>query len=303
MEFWYKIEELIGRKNSFFKSRYIKVTKNKKEVEKAHKRIFELEKIGYNHETWIDKKELRNILPNVSTDCLGGILVDGDGWAKPHEVVEGFAKKATYHGATILENTSVKCFNKKHNKWEVVTTTGRFYTNKIINCAGAWGGKIAEKLGDFFPIKAYAPMLAMTKPYPITLKAIVGILGLKLSLKQIESGQFLIGGGARAKASLIKNKSNLRFSGIKEMLNNAISVFPYLNDAIIERSWSGIEGYMPDEMPVIGCGSDKSVIHCFGFSAHGFQLGPAVGEALADLAMNRQIKVNLSAFSPKRFEI
>ena len=66
--------------------------------------------------------------------------------------------------------------------------------------------------------------------------------------------------------------------------------------------FNGIEGYTPDHLPVIGRGSQPGVIHGFGFSAHGFQLGPAVGEALADLVMARQPRVNLDAFAPGRFK-
>ena len=41
--------------------------------------------------------------------------------------------------------------------------------------------------------------------------------------------------------------------------------------------------------------------HGFGFSAHGFQLGPGVGEALADLVMGQQPRISLEAFRPDRF--
>ena len=40
----------------------------------------------------------------------------------------------------------------------------------------------------------------------------------------------------------------------------------------------------------------------FGFSAHGFQLGPAVGEALADLVMSQQPRIDLKPFSTDRLK-
>jgi len=58
---------------------------------------------------------------------------------------------------------------------------------------------------------------------------------------------------------------------------------------------------MPDNLPVIGAGRLPGLVHGFGFSAHGFQLGPAVGEALADLAQGRQTRISLEPFSPLRF--
>ena len=85
-------------------------------------------------------------------------------------------------------------------------------------------------------------------------------------------------------------------------MNLATTLFADITSARIIRCWSGIEGYMPDDLPVIGRGSQPGLVHGFGFSAHGFQLGPAVGEALADLVMGQQPRISLVPFSPNRFE-
>ena len=81
----------------------------------------------------------------------------------------------------------------------------------------------------------------------------------------------------------------------------AAQLFPDIAHAKIIRCWSGIEGYMPDNLPVIVRGNQDGLVHGFGFSAHGFQLGPAFGEALADLVMVQQPRTSLAAFSPQRF--
>ena len=81
----------------------------------------------------------------------------------------------------------------------------------------------------------------------------------------------------------------------------AAKLFPEIANAHVIRCWSGIEGYMPDELPIIGRGRQHGLFHGFGFSAHGFQLGPGVGEALADLVMGQQPRISLEAFRPDRF--
>ena len=101
--------------------------------------------------------------------------------------------------------------------------------------------------------------------------------------------------------NFILGRTILPPAGLAEFVATALRVFPHLRDIVILRAWGGIEGYTPDHLPVIGRGSQPGVIHGFGFSAHGFQLGPAVGEALADLVMARQPRVNLDAFAPGRF--
>ena len=60
-----------------------------------------------------------------------------------------------------------------------------------------------------------------------------------------------------------------------------IALVPRLRHAHIIRTWTGIEGVMPDDIPVIGPSrTTPGLFHAFGFSGHGFQLGPAMGAVL-----------------------
>ena len=69
------------------------------------------------------------------------------------------------------------------------------------------------------------------------------------------------------------------------------------------RTWAGVEAVMQDHIPVIGLSSQHdNVIHAFGFSAHGYQLGPITGEIVADLAMEREPKLPITPFSIQRFQ-
>lgn len=48
------------------------------------------------------------------------------------------------------------------------------------------------------------------------------------------------------------------------------------------------EGYLADMLPVMGpSGRVPGLFYAFGFSGHGFQLGPAVGEVMAELMTGR----------------
>ena len=303
MDWWNEIETLLSIKNSFFKSRYIKVAQNNEDVSKAHNRILDLNKKGFTHEKWLSKSELKNFLPKISSHCIGGISVEGDGWAYPWKIVRGLANKSLSQGLQIFEKTCAKNFVKEKDYWEVTTTAGKFYAQNILNCSGAWGGELAKILGEQeLPIKSYAPMLAITDPQPKFLNSVIGILNAPLSLKQIDTGQLIIGGGIKGKASTENNETKINPYGLKNTIQNAISVFPHIDNVRIIRSWSGIEGYFPDNLPVIGPGSKEGVVHAFGFSAHGFQLGLAVGEALADMSMKMQTKIKLDAFSIRRFK-
>jgi sarcosine oxidase subunit beta len=68
------------------------------------------------------------------------------------------------------------------------------------------------------------------------------------------------------------------------------------------RVWSGVESYLPDSEPVIGpSGQVDGLFYAFGFSGSGFQIGPGVGETLAELVDTGSTAIPLDAFSIRRF--
>ena len=79
-------------------------------------------------------------------------------------------------------------------------------------------------------------------------------------------------------------------------------VVPALHASSARRAWSGVEGYLPDMLPVIGASSKvPGLVHAFGFSGHGFQLAPGVGRAVADLIIKGHSGIPIDAFSIARF--
>jgi sarcosine oxidase subunit beta len=74
-----------------------------------------------------------------------------------------------------------------------------------------------------------------------------------------------------------------------------------MRGATIVRAWAGIEARMPDDIPVIGASaSAQGVYHQFGFSAHGFQLGPGVGALMAELVATGATNLPIAPFRVDR---
>ena len=86
------------------------------------------------------------------------------------------------------------------------------------------------------------------------------------------------------------------------VLERTVELMPELRHAHLIRTWSGTEGYLPDREPVIGLSrTTPGLIHGFGFAGAGFQIGPAVGEVLAELVRDGASTTPIQAFSIARF--
>ena len=139
---------------------------------------------------------------------------------------------------------------------------------------------------------------ARLKPFVIP---VVGAQGRMLSFKQFDNGTVLIGGGHQGRAEPDNNRTHLNFKGLAASARTAATLFPCLRGAQIVRCWAGIEGQMPDGIPIIGASATTGAYHAFGFCGHGFALGPIVGRLIADLVVTGNTDIPIEAFSISRF--
>ena len=59
---------------------------------------------------------------------------------------------------------------------------------------------------------------------------------------------------------------------------------------------------LPGDLPVIGPSAHAvNALHAFGFSTHGFQLGPIVGALIAELITTDATNLPITAFAVTRF--
>ncbi|MCP3667377.1 MAG: FAD-binding oxidoreductase [Gammaproteobacteria bacterium] len=301
MELWQNLSSLVDEDGLFEASLQIKVAENEAEFGRQKERVSQLEKLGFRHEKLVDQDSLRELIPSVSPHCVGALTVVGDGYAHPFKTVQAFKRKAASLGVKFIEGCAVLKLQRLGQVWRVKTSEGDMEAETLVNCAGAWGGKIAEMLGESAPVKAGAPMLTITARMPSFITPVVGAEGRTLSFKQFANGTVLIGGGLEGWAYPETNRTRLDFQGIATNAETALAIFPIMKKARVVRNWAGIEGFMPDQIPVIDRGQKDNVFHGFGFSAHGFQLGPIGGKILSDLVIDGKTDLPISAFRIDRF--
>ncbi|SEF64839.1 NAD(P)/FAD-dependent oxidoreductase [Marinobacterium lutimaris] len=301
-EIWPQLDEWLEADTGFHASRQIKVAESEADIATLKKRVASVQALGFEHEELIDQQQLRSLLPAISPHCLGGIVVEGDGSAIPYKATSAFARAATAQGARIVEDCTVTGITRDGDSWKVSTAQQSFAGRVIVNCAGAWGHKIAELLGDNIPLQPQAPMLLITQRMPIFMEGVVGATSRPLSFKQFENGTVLVGGGYRGQAYPDRNYASVNTTELAKCANNARTIFPLMNQARINRSWAGIEGVTPDQIPVLGAGSKPNTFHAFGFSAHGFQMGPVTGETLARLIQGKPLSYSIEPFRYDRFD-
>ena len=302
LEMWHRIEELVDDRCGFESPGQVKVAETEEDLAKLRDRVAQLAAVGFHHEELIGREELREILPALSPHAVGGLVSRADGAALPFRTTLAFRRKAESLGVAFHEGVAAQTLRREGPRWHVATTGGAFEAEHVVNAAGAWAGRIAAQLGEPVPMQETALMLAITAPVAPFVKPVVGATSRPLSFKQYANGTVMIGGGQRGRADLDTNRTVLDYGKLAFNARTAMDLFPRMRNAEIVRAWAGIEGMMADDIPVIGAsGTSENIWHSFGYSAHGFQLGPIVGRIIADLVMRGATDLSIAPFSIRRF--
>lgn len=302
LELWHDIGNLVDDDCGFECHGQIRVAESETEALELQQRAARLAAIGYTHERWIDIDELFARVPALSRHCVGALIAERDGAANPYRTTSAFRRKAEALGQRFLEGVRVERVSRRGSAWALATTIGEISAPVLVNCAGAWADRIAANLGEAVPLDPIAPMMLVTLRMPHFLDPVVLGYRRPLSFKQTPEGTVLIGGGRRARVERDGEQTELDFRELAESARTVWDLFPVMQSASVNRGWAGIEARMPDDIPVIGAsGCAPGAYHAFGFSAHGFELGPIVGRITADLITNGATPLPIAPFSITRF--
>jgi sarcosine oxidase subunit beta len=304
MAIWHRIEDLVDDDCGFTCDGQVMIAEDEADLAGCRARVEDLNLRGFHHEEMIDAKELREIVPAVSEDCPGGVISRRDGAAIPLRATQAFKLKAQSIGVDVREGVRVTKVERDGANWRVVTDAGECLAPRIVNAAGAWGDRIAADLGEPVPLEPVAPMLSITAPLPAFIKPVVILRGRKLSFKQFGNGTVLIGGGYLGRAIRDENRTILDWPKLAANLKTVWELFPIMRGASIVRAWAGIEGRIADDLPIFGKSArHEGVYHQFGFSLHGFQLGPGAGAVMAEIIATGRSNVPSDGLVIERFAL
>ncbi len=301
---WHRLPELVDDTAGFVPSGQLKVAESEAELETLRARVADLRGRGFTHETLVDAEAVRALLPAVASHVTGGIWAADDGHALPFRAVMAFRRAAERLGVTVHEGARVTSIERTDGHWKVTTGDPRFTAEAeyVVNAAGAWAGEFARQIGEPVPEQPVALLLTITHRVPSFCSPVVGATGRPLSFKQFDNGTVLIGGGVRGRVDMSSRTGEVDFAQLASNARTAVDLFPHLRGVGINRSWAGIEGFMPDGIPVIGPSrTAPNLVHAFGFSAHGFELGPVVGRIVAELISAGRSSLPIDPFAIERF--
>jgi sarcosine oxidase subunit beta len=297
---WARLPELIGIDGEYVQSGHLKLARSEADLHKLETYLNEANAHGLGL-TLTTGSAFRRAHPWLGEQAIAGSFCAEDGHANPRLVSPAFARAARAAGARIVEHCEVTELGSTGSGFVVGDGRGTTVQSRwLLNCAGAWALTIAERFGDRAPLTTIHPGMAVTEAVPRFMDVNVGVEGGGIYGRQTARGNCVMGGSRGAANGSLYAVPTARAIG--ELCDRMATLFPALEHAHVIRFWSGVEGTLPDHHPVIGPSpSTPQLVHAFGFCGAGFQIGPAVGEALAEWIHHGRPGVALDAFAIDRF--
>ena len=307
-EIWGRLGELIGEDAEFLASGHLRITYNDEMTSRIEDYAREAKHYGLDLEI-LSGNVLRHRFPFLGPEVRAGSYSPHDGHANPRLAAPAFGRAAMRAGAQILEGVEILRAEKDGDGFQVESKDGRvFRSGQLLVTAGAWGHYLSSQFGEPVPLAVHGPQMAVTEPVPYGLVPVLGVTTTLphegIYLRQVKRGNIVFGGGSRTVPDPERRRAFVKPENTLSQLQQIARVVPALKRLSIIRVWSGIEGYMPDDIPIMGpSGKVPGVYYAFGFCGHGFQLGPGVGAVMAELIATGATSTPIEPFSISRFLI
>jgi sarcosine oxidase subunit beta len=250
----------------------------------------------------LEPADLAARYPWLSSRPILGLLCPSDGHANPRLVGPAFAFAAQSAGATLVEHTEITEGWYASGAFHLRSADNRSFTAPVlVNCAGAWAGKVADWFDEAVALVPEIPQVQVTEPLPYRIEPVLGFMGGDFYLRQTLRGNILFGSGqGRATPDILRSRP------LPETMRRgaeiAIDFIPALAHVPIIRSWTGVDGDTADGVCVLGASeTHPGLFHAFGFNGHGFLLGPAVGAVLTELIIDGKTATDIGGLEIGRF--
>jgi glycine/D-amino acid oxidase-like deaminating enzyme len=247
--------------------------------------------------------EIEELSPLAALDdVLAATFCPLDGHASPEAVTQGYAAGVRSHGGAVVTGCAVNGIELDGDAVAgVETILGHIATTAVVCAAGVWSPGIARTVGVELPVQPYLREVGFTGPtadlpsrFPLTIDFSTGFYFHR------EGPGLLFGMADRAQLAGFDAATDPDW--LDQVMEVAERRCPALLDMGIAGGWKGYYEITPDHNALVGeAAAPRRFLYATGFSGHGFLQGPAVGEIVRDLVLEREPFVDVAALSAERF--
>lgn len=241
--------------------------------------------------------EARELFPPLRED-LAAVHVTGAARVDGKLLRDGLKNGAKKHGALFYSGEArLEVVNGKvtgvHIDHDFISS------DAVVISAGAWASELLTPYGVNLPVEPQKGQIAHLKlPDYETSKWPVVLPQSSHYMVCFDDSRVVVGATRETGSGY---DYRLTAAGVKEILEEALSVAPGLSNSTLHEVRIGFRPAGPDILPLLGSiPSIEGLIVATGLGASGLTMGPYVGALAAKLAINEELEVDIAPYHPLR---
>jgi thiazole synthase len=244
---------------------------------------------------WLDQQAIHQYQPGLGNDVVGGWWYPEDAQVDNRALVQALWTAAKSLGVEFKDHITVEGLIQKQGQViGVQTNTGVIRANHYILAAGAWSNQLLPL--PVSPRKGQMLSLRLPDSVPeLPLRRV--LFGENIYIVPRRNRSIILGATSEDVGFTPHNTP----AGIQSLLQQAIRLYPQLQDYSIQEFWWGFRPATPDELPILGTSHCENLTLATGHYRNGILLAPVTAEIIANLICEQKSDSLLANFHYSRF--
>lgn len=295
---WDQVEDELGENVEMRRIGGITIAESEDDESEIRNKRIEEEKLGIPGEL-LTPDTLREFEPLIGSTVRLAEYCPLDGYVNPLKVTPAWLRAGLRKGVSVYPFTSVETISQSGDDWKISSQNETWWAKNVILVAGPWTSHLMAQIGIEIKMNSVAIQMHLTERSPTQMQYLIQHIGQGLSVKQVDAGQILIGGGWPAKELRLQETSPVSFDSVVGNMQLAVRVLPFLKNLRLLRAWTGALGATADEMPIIGKVPHKKGIYVAG-GTYSFTFAPLWAKILTQLITDQPLEVSIEGLEPGR---
>ena len=269
-----------------------------KDHEKLLKQNVQLQQSYGLNIDYVDKERIKELIPGINEKgLLGGTYSPEDGNCSPLLSLHALYRKSREYGAEYRFNEDVnKILIENGTIKGVKTSKGEYKAPFSVNAAGGNAKELGNMVDIDLPVEPESHEAGITEPVKKFFTPMVVDIRPAQDQKFGDSKNYYFYQNTEGKIIFcltpspgIKGMDRRETSSfLPQISKRMIDLLPRLKNIKIRRTWRGLYPMTPDGNPILGkIEGLEGYLLAVGMCGQGFMLGPAVGELLSRIVIDK----------------